>query len=195
MRSGGANLRKQIENVLLHGVTPVVAINAFPEDSESEYAAIRRDRRVHGRPVARCPPTSADGGAGATELAEAVVAAAEEPSRFHFLYPSEASLRDKIEAIATQVYGADGVDYQPAAARQPRPLRSQWPRRLPVVHRQDPSVHLLEPRPQRGPHRVATPGSRGAGLGGSGIHLRHLRGHADHARAESTSGRRTHRHR
>ena len=58
-----------------------------------------------------------DGGAGATELAEAVVAAAEEPSRFHFLYPSEWSLRDKIEAIATQVYGADGVDYQPAAAR------------------------------------------------------------------------------
>ena len=50
-RTGGANLRKQIENVLLHGVTPVVAINAFPEDSESEYAAIARDRRLHGRPL------------------------------------------------------------------------------------------------------------------------------------------------
>ncbi len=116
VRSGGANLRKQIENVLLHGVTPVVAINAFPEDSESEYAAIAEIASSMG---VRCAVSThfRDGGAGATELAEAVVAAAEEPSRFHFLYPPEWSLRDKIEAIATQVYGADGVDYQPAAAR------------------------------------------------------------------------------
>ncbi len=58
-----------------------------------------------------------DGGVGATDLAEAVVAAAEEPSTFRFLYPSESSLRQKIETIATEVYGADGVDYLPAAAR------------------------------------------------------------------------------
>ena len=74
----------------------------------------------------------ADGGRGAVELAEAVVEAAEEPSEFRFLYPSEASLREKIEAIATRVYGADGVDYAPAAARQLDTYESNGFGRLPV---------------------------------------------------------------
>jgi formate--tetrahydrofolate ligase len=114
--AGGANLRKQIENVLLHGVTPVVAVNAFPEDFSSEHAAIAEIARSMG---VRCAVSThfRDGGAGATELADAVVAAAEEPNQFRFLYRSEASLREKIETIATQVYGADGVDYLPAASR------------------------------------------------------------------------------
>jgi formate--tetrahydrofolate ligase len=116
VRSGGSNLRRQIENVVLHGVTPVVAVNAFPEDFESEYAAVGEIAESMG--VRWAVSTHfRDGGAGATDLAEAVVAAAEEPSRFRFLYPSEAPLREKIETIATQVYGADGVDYLPAAAR------------------------------------------------------------------------------
>jgi formate--tetrahydrofolate ligase len=116
VRAGGANLRKQIENVQLHGVTPVVAINAFPEDFESEYTAIGEIAESMG--VRWAVSTHfRDGGAGAVDLAGAVVAAAEEPSQFRFLYPSEASLRTKIETIATQVYGADGVDYLPAAAR------------------------------------------------------------------------------
>ena len=108
---------KQIENVLLHGVTPVVAINAFPDDHASEYDAIREIAASKG---VRCAVTThfADGGAGATELAHAVAEAAEEPSSFSFLYPSEATLREKIDAIATRVYGADGVDYQPSAAKR-----------------------------------------------------------------------------
>ena len=116
VRAGGANLIKQIENVLLHGVTPVVAINAFPDDFESEYDVIREIAASLG---VRCAVTThfADGGAGAVELARAVAEAADEPSSFSFLYPSEATLRQKIEAIATQVYGADGVDIQPSAAR------------------------------------------------------------------------------
>jgi formate--tetrahydrofolate ligase len=60
----------------------------------------------------------ADGGVGATELARAVVAAADEPSDFRFLYPVESPLRQKIETIATAVYGADGADFSPAAARR-----------------------------------------------------------------------------
>jgi formate--tetrahydrofolate ligase len=115
VRTGGSNLRKQIENVMLHGVTPVVAINAFPEDFESEYAAIGEIAESMG--VRWAVSTHfRDGGAGATDLAEAVMAAADEPSQFRFLYRSEAPLREKIETIATQVYGADGVDYLPAAA-------------------------------------------------------------------------------
>jgi formate--tetrahydrofolate ligase len=114
---GGANLRKQLENVLLHGVTPVVAINAFPGDFESEYRAIDEIAAAMG---VRCAVSThfAEGGEGATELARAVVEAADEPSEFRFLYPLEATLRQKIETIAGSVYGADGVDFSAAASRR-----------------------------------------------------------------------------
>ncbi len=114
---GAANLRKHIENVRLHGVTPVVAINAMPGDFGSEHAAIGEVAESMGVRWAVCTNFT-DGGAGAAALAEAVAEAAEEPSQFRFLYPAEASIREKIETVAAQVYGADGVDYSPAASRQ-----------------------------------------------------------------------------
>ena len=114
---GGANLRKQIENVRAHGVTPVVAINAMPEDFASEHAAIAEIAASMGARSAVWTHFT-DGVRGATALAEAVAEAAQEPTDFSFLYPSEASLREKIETIATRIYGADGVDYSPVAARQ-----------------------------------------------------------------------------
>ncbi len=115
--AGAANLRKQIENIRLHGVSPVVAINAFPTDHESEYDVIREVAGEMGARVAVCNHFS-KGGAGAVELAEAVAEAAEEPSSFRFLYPEEAPLREKIETIATRVYGASGVEYDLTASRQ-----------------------------------------------------------------------------
>jgi formate--tetrahydrofolate ligase len=117
VHAGGANLRKQIENIRLHGVSPVVAINAFPGDHPSEHAAIAEIAASVGARSAVCTHF-ADGGRGAVELAQAVAEAAEEPSRFRFLYPDEAPLREKIETVARQVYGADGVDYDLVAARQ-----------------------------------------------------------------------------
>ena len=114
---GAANLRKQIENIRLFGVSPVVAINAFPDDHPSEHEVIRRVAEAAGARVAVCSHF-ADGGAGATELARVVVEAAEEPSTFTFLYPDTATLKEKIEAVATKVYGADGVTYSAAANRQ-----------------------------------------------------------------------------
>ena len=114
---GGANLRKQIENIRLHGVSPVVAINAFPGDHPSEHAAIREIAEEMGARVAVCTHF-AEGGKGAQELAEAVAEAADEPSDFHFLYPDSATLKEKIETVATKVYGADGVDYDLTASRQ-----------------------------------------------------------------------------
>lgn len=117
VHEGGANLRKQIDNIRLHGVPLVVAINAFPGDHPSEHAAIAEIAASEGARSAVCTHF-ADGGKGARELAEAVVEAADEPAEFRFLYPDEASLREKIEAVATKVYGAEGVDYDPAAARQ-----------------------------------------------------------------------------
>lgn len=114
---GAANLRKQIENVRVHGVSPVVAINAFPDDHPSELEAIRRVAEEAGARSAVCTHF-ADGGAGATELARVVVEAAEEPSSFSFLYPDGATLKEKIERVAAAIYGADGVTYSAAANRQ-----------------------------------------------------------------------------
>ena len=117
VHEGGANLRKQIENIRLHGVPVVVAVNAFPGDHPSEHAAIADIAASMGARSAVCTHF-ADGGAGATELADAVAEAAQEPSDFRFLYPDSATLREKIETVATRVYGADGVDYDLAASRQ-----------------------------------------------------------------------------
>jgi formate--tetrahydrofolate ligase len=114
---GGANLRKQISNIAQHGVTPVVAINAFPGDFPSEHTAIREIATSMGVRVA-VSTHFADGGAGATDLAAAVIEAADEPSAFTLLYPDTASLREKIETVATKIYGADGVDYSSMAAKQ-----------------------------------------------------------------------------
>jgi formate--tetrahydrofolate ligase len=115
--AGADNLRKQIENIRLHGVSPVVAVNSFPTDYGSEHDAIREVAEEMGARVAICNHFS-EGGKGAVELAEAVAEAAEEPTEFRFLYPEEAPLKEKIEAIATRVYGADGVEYDMAASRQ-----------------------------------------------------------------------------
>jgi len=115
--AGADNLRKQIDNVRLHGISPVVAINAFPTDHDSEHAAIREVAEEMGAHVAVCNHFS-EGGKGAVELAEAVAAAAEEPTDFRFLYSDEASLREKIETIATKVYGARAVEYDLTPSRQ-----------------------------------------------------------------------------
>jgi formate--tetrahydrofolate ligase len=115
--AGADNLRKQVENIRIHGVTPVVAINSFPTDHPSEQAAVREIAEELGVRSAVCN-NFAEGGRGATALAEAVDEAAREPSSFHFLYPSSATLREKIETIATKVYGADSVEYYPPAAEQ-----------------------------------------------------------------------------
>jgi formate--tetrahydrofolate ligase len=115
--AGAANLRKQIENVRLHGVSPVVAINAFPGDHKSEHAAIAEVAAEMGARAAVCTHF-ADGGRGAAELAEAVWEAAHEPTEFRLLYPDDATLREKIETIAGKVYGASGVDYDLQAVRQ-----------------------------------------------------------------------------
>jgi formate--tetrahydrofolate ligase len=114
---GAANLLKHLEIVRRHGVTPVVAINAFAEDFPSEHAAIREIAASVGVRAAVCTHF-VNGGKGAVELAEAIVEAADEPSDFTMLYAADATIREKIETIATEVYGAAGVDYLPLASGQ-----------------------------------------------------------------------------
>jgi formate--tetrahydrofolate ligase len=131
VHEGAANLRKQIENIRIHGVTPVVAINAFPTDHRSEHSAIREEAEALGVRSAVCTHF-ADGGRGAADLAEAVAEAADEPSRFEFLYPDEACLRDKIEMVATKIYGARAVEYDLQASRQLESYDGNGLRQLPV---------------------------------------------------------------
>jgi formate--tetrahydrofolate ligase len=128
---GAANLRKQIENVRLHGVPPVVSISTFPTDHPSEYEAIREVAAEMG---VRCAVSShfSSGGRGAAELAEAVAEAADEPDQFRFLYLDQASLRQKIETVATRVYGAAGVSYSAQAAKQLDTYERNGFGRLPV---------------------------------------------------------------
>ncbi|HSG79807.1 MAG TPA: formate--tetrahydrofolate ligase, partial [Acidimicrobiia bacterium] len=116
VEAGAANLRAHIEIVRRHGVTPVVAINHFPTDHASEHeaiAAICDDLGV--RHAVAAPYT--DGGAGCVDLARAVEAACDEGSSFEMLYPDDLPLRDKIERIATEIYGAAEVSYDLAAER------------------------------------------------------------------------------
>jgi len=129
--AGAANLRKQIENVRVHGVPAVVAINAFPTDHPSEHRAIIDVAREMGSRAAVCTHF-ADGGAGAADLAEAVTEAAAEPSEFRLLYPDAATLREKIETIATRIYGAAGVSYSAVASKQLDTYEGAGFGRLPV---------------------------------------------------------------
>jgi formate--tetrahydrofolate ligase len=117
VRAGAANLIKQIDNVKVHGVSPVVAINAFPDDFESEHQVIREIAESVGARVAVCTHF-ADGGAGAVDLAHAVVAACEEKTDFQFLYSDSDSLATKIEKVATTIYGASRVEYSDLAVSQ-----------------------------------------------------------------------------
>jgi formate--tetrahydrofolate ligase len=115
VRMGAANLLKHLEIVRMHGVTPVVAVNAFVDDHPSELEAVLEIAAGAGARAAVCTHF-ANGGQGAVELAEAVVEAAEEPSEFRMLYELDTPLKKKIETIAHDVYGAAGVDYAPRAA-------------------------------------------------------------------------------
>ena len=116
---GGANLVKQIENVSAYGVPSVVAINIFPSDTPDEIAALKAFALANGARDAVEARHFVDGGDGAADLARAVWAAAEEGAPdFKLLYPDDLPLREKIETIATRIYGADGIDVSPAAAKQ-----------------------------------------------------------------------------
>jgi len=129
--AGADNLRRHIANIRQHGVTPVVAVNSFPTDHRSEHSAIGAIAEQAGVIWAIAEPFS-KGAAGMVDLAEAVAAAASDGSEFHPLYPSDMSLRDKIETIATRVYGADGVEYDIKARRQLESYESHGYGNLPI---------------------------------------------------------------
>jgi len=115
---GIENLEKHIENMKLFGVPVVVAVNKFTTDTDKEIDLICKRAIAAGAEDAVKSEVWAKGGEGGKELAEAVVKACDKPSNFKFLYPDDATVKEKIEAIATKIYGADGVDFSPTAEKK-----------------------------------------------------------------------------
>jgi formyltetrahydrofolate synthetase len=115
LEKGCQNLAKNIQIVKTFGIPAVVAINRFTSDTSAEIELVRKKALEAGADDAVPVNVWAKGGDGGIELAEAVVAACEKPNNFHFLYPDDISIEEKIETIATKIYGAEGVDYAPLA--------------------------------------------------------------------------------
>ncbi len=115
VEKGAANLARHIGIVREFGLEPVVAVNRRPEDTDEEVELARKLALDHGAFAAEINDAFARGGEGATELAEAVVAATERPNAYKPLYSFDQPIAEKIEAIATRAYGAEGVEFLPAA--------------------------------------------------------------------------------
>ena len=118
LEKGIPNLLKHVENITqVYKLPAVVAINEFPTDTEAEVELVRKKCQELGVNVA-LSQVWAKGGEGGIELAKEVIRLCDEPNDFQFCYPDEYSLKEKINAIATKIYGADGVDYTPEAEKE-----------------------------------------------------------------------------
>ncbi len=115
LRAGLPNLQHHIKNALKFGIPVVVAVNSFATDTPAEIEMVRQAALEAGAEDSVVARHWMEGGEGAIKLAEAVVKAAEKPSNFKFLYPLDLSIKEKIEIICKEIYGADGVDYLPEA--------------------------------------------------------------------------------
>ncbi len=118
LQQGLPNLERHIQNALKFGVNVVVAVNSFANDTPAEVELVRKAALEAGAMDAVVSTHWMDGGEGAVALAEAVVKAAEKPSEFRFLYDLDMSIKDKMETIAKEIYGADGLDLSPEAEEQ-----------------------------------------------------------------------------
>ena len=118
VEKGCENLARNIEIVKMYGVPVVVAVNKFTADTDKELELVRRKALEAGADGAAICEGWAKGGEGALALADEVVKAVEKPHEMKFLFPDDASIEEKIGAIATKVFGADGVDYSAEAERR-----------------------------------------------------------------------------
>jgi formate--tetrahydrofolate ligase len=123
LEKGVQNMVHHINTIRMSGINPVVCINCFHTDTKDEIAMVRKYAEEAG---ARAPVSThwADGGDGALEFADAVIDACEDETNFEFLYPLETKLRDRVDLIAKNVYGADGVAWTPAAEAKAKMLEA-----------------------------------------------------------------------
>ena len=131
LEKGLANLTKHIENVQKFGLPAVVAINAFPTDTREELDFVEEKCVAMGASVA-LSEVWAKGGEGGLELADKVMEAMEKPSNFRFMYEVEQSIPEKIEAVAKEIYGADGVDFTGPAKKQLAEIEALGLDKMPV---------------------------------------------------------------
>ena len=123
LEAGLGNMIHHINTIRTSGMKPVVCINCFHTDTQEEIKLVKKAAEAVG---ARCAVSThwADGGDGALELADAVIDACKEESKFEFLYPLSMKLRDRVDKIAKVVYGADGVSWSPEAAAKAKMLEA-----------------------------------------------------------------------
>ena len=132
LENGIVNLEKHIENLQKFGVPVVVTLNSFISDTEAEYAYIKKFCEDRGCEFA-LSEVWAKGGEGGIALAEKVMETLEnKPTQYHVLYPDEMSLKDKINTIAKEIYGADGASFAPAAAKALKRIEDMGFGTLPV---------------------------------------------------------------
>ena len=132
LERGLANLRRHLRNIReVWGLHPVVALNRFTTDTDAEIELVRRAAAETGAKVALCE-VWAKGGEGGEALAEEVMRLCEGPHEFRYSYETGSSIEDALDAIATKIYHADGVDYTPAAKRQLAQLKANGFGNLPV---------------------------------------------------------------
>ena len=131
LEKGLANLTKHIENVQKFGLPAVVAINAFPTDTKEELDFVEEKCVAMGASVA-LSEVWAKGGEGGLELADKVMEAMDKPSNFRFMYEVEQSIPEKIEAVAREIYGADGVDFTGPAKKQLAEIEALGLDKMPV---------------------------------------------------------------
>jgi formyltetrahydrofolate synthetase len=132
LEAGIANLERHLGIARTFGLNAVVAVNAFPDDTEQKLDRVRKLALEHGAWAAEVNYGFARGGAGAAALAETVAEAARQPSSFEPIYPLDLPIADKINAIATKVYGADGIELLPAAKKAAKRYEEQGLGSLPI---------------------------------------------------------------
>lgn len=132
VEAGAVNMIQHLENLRKFGIIPVVAINRFTDDTDKEVEAIKELAIAHGAIGASVADHWANGGAGASELAEIVVDAANQDNDFRFLYDVDLRIKEKIEIIAKEIYRADAVEYERLAERQIRQFEKDGFGNLPI---------------------------------------------------------------
>jgi formyltetrahydrofolate synthetase len=132
IETGAANMARHIGIIREFGLNPVVAVNRFPNDTDDEIEVVRKLALEAGAYASEINDAFTHGGSGASALAEAVVAAADEPNSFDFIYPLDDPIEAKIEAIAKRVYGADGIALQPAARAKVKEFTEAGLDKLPI---------------------------------------------------------------
>lgn len=131
LKKGMTNLAKHIENIQKFGLPIVVAINAFPTDTENELQELKALCESMGASVS-ISEAWAKGGEGAIDLAQKVIEATGKPSNFQYMYDVNDSIKDKINAIATKIYGADGVNYTPAVEKTIAEFEAEGLDKMPI---------------------------------------------------------------